>query len=157
MPETLEGQQAPDFSLQGSDGQTHTPADYRGKFLVLFFYPKDNTPGCTKEACGFRDGYAELQAAGATLLGVSRDSLVSHEKFITQYTLPFVLLSDPDHSMMEAYGAWGVKNMYGKETEGTLRSTVVVGPDGTVVKHWPRVKDAEAHPGEVLEFLQSLA
>jgi peroxiredoxin Q/BCP len=151
----LEGRKAPDFSLQGSDGKTHTLREYAGRTLVIYFYPKDNTPGCTKEACGFRDLYEQLQGIDAALVGVSRDSLASHDKFIGRFGLPFTLLSDPDTGMMQAYGAFGEKTMYGKKVQGTIRSTVVVGPDGTVLKHWPTVKNAEAHPQEVLEFLKA--
>jgi peroxiredoxin Q/BCP len=150
----LEGKNAPDFSLQGSDGKTHTLKDYAGRTLVIYFYPKDNTPGCTKEACGFRDLYGDLQGINAALVGVSKDSLASHDKFIGKFGLPFTLLSDPDATIMQTYGAFGEKTMYGKKVQGTIRSTVIVGPDGTVVKHWPAVKKAEAHPQEVLEFLK---
>jgi thioredoxin-dependent peroxiredoxin len=125
--------------------------------VVLYFYPKDNTPGCTKEACGFRDLNQDVQKAGAVVLGVSKDSLVSHEKFKTGYRLPFVLLSDPETKAMHTYGAWGKKMMYGKEVEGTIRSTVVIGPDGKVRKHWQTVKIAETHPEEVLGFLSQKA
>ena len=151
----LEGKNAPDFSLQGSDGKTHTLKDYAGRTLVIYFYPKDNTPGCTKEACGFRDLYGDLQGINVALVGVSRDSLASHDKFIGKFGLPFTLLSDPDATMMQAYGAFGEKTMYGKKVQGTVRSTVIVGPDGTVVKHWPAVKKAETHPQEVVEFLKA--
>jgi len=149
----LEGKPAPPFALAGSDGRTHSLADYVGRTLVIYFYPRDNTPGCTKEACGFRDLSADLAAAGAVVLGVSKDSLASHDKFIAKFELPFILLSDPEAAMMQAYGAFGEKTMYGKKVLGTIRSTVVVGPDGIVRKHWPTVKKAETHPAEVLEFL----
>ncbi len=152
MP-SLEGKAAPPFELAGSDGKTHRLADYRGKSVVLYFYPRDNTPGCTKEACGFRDLKPRLDAMGVALFGVSRDSLNSHDKFIRDFGLPFVLLSDPEATVMKAYGAYGEKTQYGKTTMGTIRSTVVVGPDGRVVKHWPKVAKAEAHPAEVIEFL----
>ncbi len=154
---SLEGKKAPDFTLAGSDGKTHSLADYRGKTVVIYFYPKDNTPGCTKEACGFRDLKPSLEALGAELLGVSKDSLKSHDKFIANFGLPFTLLSDPDATMMSAYGAFGEKVMYGKKTTGTIRSTVVVSPDGTVVKHWSKVAKAETHPAEVVEFLKESA
>ena len=150
----LEGKKAPNFNLEGSDGKKHTPKDYLGKTLVLYFYPKDNTPGCTKEACGFRDSNQALKKMGVVVLGVSKDSLASHEKFIGAFKLPFVLLSDPDTSMMKAYGAFGQKTMYGKTVEGTIRSTVVVGPDGKVARHWASVKNAAEHPDQVLEFLK---
>lgn len=152
----LEGKKAPAFVLDGNDGKKHALKDYAGKTVVLYFYPKDNTPGCTKEACGFRDHHKTVQKSGAVVLGVSRDSLASHQKFVADFKLPFILLSDPDTSMMRAYGAWGKKQMYGKTVEGTIRSTVVIGPDGKVLKHWPQVKKAEEHPDEVLEFLKSL-
>ena len=150
---SLEGKAAPPFTLAGSDGKTHSLQEYAGKTVVIYFYPKDNTPGCTKEACGFRDMNQHLEQLGIVLLGVSKDSLKSHDKFIADFDLPFVLLSDPDMQMMKAYGAYGEKVMYGKKTEGVIRSTVVVGPDGKVVRHWPKVAKAETHPAEVLEFL----
>jgi len=152
----LEGKKAPEFSLEGSDGRTHSPKDYAEKTLIIFFYPKDNTSGCTKEACGFRDHFGDLLKMEVALLGVSKDSLASHDKFITKHNLPFPLLSDPDTKMLRAYGAFGEKTMYGKKVEGTIRSTVVIGPDGKVVKHWQKVKKAEDHPREVLEYLKSV-
>lgn len=151
---SLEGKQAPDFELEGSNGKMHALHDYRGKTVVIYFYPKDNTPGCTKEACAFRDLHQELLGLDAVLLGVSKDSLKSHDKFIRDFGLPFVLLSDPEAKMMQAYGAFGEKVMYGKKTMGTIRSTVVVGPDGMVIKHWQTVKKAEDHPAVVVDFLK---
>jgi thioredoxin-dependent peroxiredoxin len=151
---SLEGTQAPDFELEGSDGKKHALSVYGGKTVVIYFYPKDNTPGCTKEACSFRDLHQEMQGLDAVLLGVSKDSLKSHDKFIRDFGLPFVLLSDPEAKMMQAYGAFGEKVMYGKKTMGTIRSTVVVGPDGMVVKHWQTVKKAEDHPAVVVDFLR---
>jgi len=150
----LEGATAPHFSLQGSDQKVHALTDYVGKTVVLYFYPRDNTPGCSKEACSFRDLYPQLTELDVVLFGVSKDSLASHDKFITKFGLPFVLLSDPDTEVMQAYGAFGEKTMYGKKVMGTIRSTVVIGPDGTVLRHWPKVKKAESHPQEVLAFLQ---
>lgn len=152
---SLEGKKAPDFELEGSDGKKHALHDFSGKTVVIYFYPKDNTPGCTKEACSFRDLYQDLQRLKVVLLGVSKDSLKSHDKFIRDFGLPFVLLSDPDAKMMQAYGAFGEKVMYGKKTMGTIRSTVVVGPDGMVVKHWQTVKKAEDHPAVVVDFLRA--
>lgn len=152
----LEGKPAPDFSLPGSDGRTHALRDYRGRTVVLYFYPKDDTPGCTKEACGFRDDFAALSRR-AVLLGVSKDDVTSHQAFAAKYTLPFVLLADEDTKVMKAYGAWGQKLLYGKPVTGTIRSTVVIGPDGRVLKHWASVRQAEAHPAEVRAFLESLA
>jgi peroxiredoxin Q/BCP len=151
---SLEGKKAPDFNLEGSDGRQHSLQDYRGKTVVIYFYPKDNTSGCTKEACGFRDNFSELASKGAVVIGVSKDSIASHGKFITNYRLPFVLLSDPDTSMMQVYGAFGEKVMYGKKTMGTIRSTVIIGPDGTVMKQWTKVAKAEQHPEQVLEYLR---
>jgi len=151
---SLEGKKAPDFILEGSDGTKHSLADYAGKMVVMYFYPRDNTPGCTMEACGFRDLKPQLDGMGAVLLGVSKDSIKSHDKFIRDFGLPFVLLSDPDARMMADYGAYGEKVMYGKKSMGVIRSTVIVGPDGKVVRHWPKVAKAEVHPAEVLDFLQ---
>ncbi len=151
---SLEGKPAPAFELAGSDGKTHRLADYAGKTVVLYFYPRDNTPGCTKEACGFRDLHGTLEGINAVVLGVSKDSLKSHDKFIGDFRLPFVLLSDPDAKVMAAYGAYGEKVMYGKKTTGVIRSTVIIGPDGTIVKQWPKVAKAETHPADVLEFLK---
>ncbi len=151
---SLEGKKAPDFELEGSDGKRHRLAEYAGKTVVIYFYPKDNTPGCTKEACGFRDLNKALLDMNVVLLGVSKDSLTSHDKFIKDFRLPFTLLSDPEAKMMGAYGAYGEKVMYGKKSLGAIRSTVVVGPDGKVIRHWPKVAKAETHPAEVLEFLK---
>ncbi len=149
----LEGKPAPDFSVAGSDGKTHRLRDYAGKTAILYFYPKDNTPGCTKEACAFGELYPLLQQQGVVLFGISKDSLASHDRFIAKFGLPFVLLSDPDGAMMQTYQAYGEKLMYGKQVTGTIRSTVVIGPDGTVTKHWHPVKDAAAHPQQVATFL----
>jgi len=151
----LEGKKAPAFSLEGNDGKTHSLEDYKGKTVVLYFYPKDNTPGCTKEACGFRDLNAALKKSSAVVLGVSKDSLDSHNKFVEKFKLPFVLLSDPKLEMMKKYSAYGKKMMYGKEVQGTIRSTVVIGPKGDVIKHWTTVKKAEEHPQAVLDYLKN--
>ncbi|GKS59695.1 peroxiredoxin [Nitrospira sp.] len=151
----LEGKKAPPFTLEGNDGQEHSLADYKGKTVVMYFYPKDNTPGCTKEACGFRDLNAKMKKSDVVVLGVSKDSISSHNGFAEKYKLPFVLLSDPDAAMMKKYGAFGKKVMYGKEVQGTIRSTVIIGPKGDVLKQWRTVKKAELHPEEVWEFLKS--
>lgn len=151
---SLEGKQAPDFTLAGNDGKQHNLSDYKGKVIIIYFYPKDNTSGCTKEACGFRDNYQELIDKGIVVFGVSKDSIASHNKFIDLYQLPFVLLSDPDTAMMTEYGAFGEKVMYGKKTVGTIRSTVIIGADGIVSKHWQKVAKAEQHPQQVLEYLR---
>jgi thioredoxin-dependent peroxiredoxin len=153
----LERKKAPAFSLEGSDGKKHSLADYAGKTVVLYFYPRDDTPGCTKEACGFRDLGASLKKSNTVVLGVSKDSIDSHKKFAGKYKLPFTLLSDPQLEVMKKYGAFGKKLMYGKTVEGTIRSTVVIGPKGEVIKQWPTVKKAENHPQEVLAFLTEQA
>ncbi|MCX7617558.1 thioredoxin-dependent thiol peroxidase [Tepidiforma sp.] len=154
MPDV--GAAAPAFSLPDQDGNTVSLADFAGKWVVLYFYPKDDTPGCTKEACSFRDRHAELQAKGAVVLGVSGDSSASHRKFADKYSLPFPLLADTEHEVARAYGAWGTKKMYGKEYEGMIRSTVVIDPAGKVVKTWPKVKP-DGHGDEVLAWLEANA
>jgi peroxiredoxin Q/BCP len=151
---SLEGKKAPEFSLLGSDGEQHTLSGYSGKTVILYFYPKDNTPGCTKEACGFRDSYEELTERGIVVLGVSKDSIASHTKFKESYSLPFVLLSDPATTTMMAYEAFGEKVLYGKSSLGTIRSTVIIGPDGIVKKQWAKVAKAEQHPEQVLAYLR---
>jgi len=151
---SLEDKIAPDFTLAGSDGKQHSLSDYEGKTVVIYFYPKDNTPGCTKEACGFRDNYKELRDKDIVVIGVSKDSIASHTKFRDLYNLPFLLLSDPDASMMTAYGAFGEKVMYGKKTVGTIRSTVIIGADGIVKKQWQKVAKADQHPEQVLNYIR---
>jgi peroxiredoxin Q/BCP len=147
-----EGRKAPDFRLESSEGETVSLDDFKGKTVVLYFYPKDDTPGCTREAQGFRDAAAKLKKKNAVVLGVSRDSIKSHCSFIDKYDLNFPLLSDPDGKTVRAYGAWGEKNMYGKKTEGLIRTTVVIAPDGTVKKVFPRVK-VDGHVEKVLEAI----
>jgi len=153
----LEGKKAPAFKLAGSDGKTHELKDYKGKIVVLYFYPKDDTPGCTKEACGFRDDFTKMMRLGAAVLGVSKDPVVVHQSFIRKFKLPFTLLSDPDSSVMKSYEAWGEKMLYGKPVTGTIRSTVVIDGDGKIIKHWTKVGNAGEHPSEVLDFLSDLA
>ena len=150
----VEGRKAPDFTLEDARGERVSLADFKGKHVIVYFYPKDDTPGCTKEACGFRDHWKDLQKAGVVVLGVSADSGASHAKFAAKYKLPFPLLSDPDRKLMTAWGAYGHKVMYGKKTKGVIRSSVWIGPDGTVRKHWARVADAAKHPGQVLEQIR---
>ena len=150
-----EGKKAPAFTLKGSDREKHSLKDYAGQTVVLYFYPRDNTPGCTKQACGFKKLNTKFKKKDAVILGVSKDSLESHDKFIDKFKLPFTLLSDPDTKVMAKYGAWGEKNMYGKKSMGVIRSTVVIGADGKILKHWKRVAKAETHPEKVLEFLDS--
>ncbi len=148
------GQEAPDFKLNDQFGKAVSIRDLRRKWVVLYFYPKDDTPGCTKEACNLRDNDAAIQKAGAVVLGVSGDSAASHAKFAEKYELPFQLLVDgDDHSVARAYGAFGMKKNYGKTYEGVIRSTVVIGPDGRVAKVWPKVKP-DSHGDEVLAWLQ---
>ena len=150
-----EGRKAPAFTLPDQDGNRVSLEDFAGKHVIVYFYPKDDTPGCTKEACGFRDRNRELDGVDAVVLGISPDSAESHRKFIDKYGLPFTLLSDPDRKVMKKYGAWGEKTMYGQKKVGVVRSTVWIGPDGKVRKHWARVAKAEAHPEKVLEALQA--
>ena len=149
-----EGKKAPSFTLQDAAGKSVSLDDFKGKDVVVYFYPKDDTPGCTKEACGFRDLWKELQKAGVVVLGVSADSGASHTKFAEKYKLPFTLLSDPNRKIMEAWGAYGDKMMYGKKTKGVIRSTVWIGPDGVVRKHWKRVSDAAKHPALVWDAVR---
>jgi len=152
MAELKEGAKAPAFSLQSDEGKTVKLSDFAGKTLVLYFYPKADTPGCTRESCDFRDEIAVFKKAKAAVVGVSKDGLPALQKFKKKYDLPFPLLSDPDHKVQETYGAWGKKNMYGKMVEGTIRSTVIIGPDGKIVKHFPKVK-VEGHAQEVIDAL----
>ena len=147
-----EGTIAPDFTLLTDGGGEVTLSDYRGKKVVLYFYPKDDTPGCTTEACNFRDDYSRIIAAGAAVLGVSPDSVKSHDKFKLKYQLPFALLSDPDHQVAEMYGAWGEKKMYGKSYMGILRSTFIIDEEGKILKVFPNVAPKE-HSQEVLAVL----
>ena len=155
MAAITEGRKAPSFTLPDADGRSVSLGDFKGQDVVVYFYPRDDTPGCTKEACGFRDHWKELQKAGVVVLGVSADSGESHKKFAAKYRLPFTLLTDRDRKVMTAWGAYGDKMMYGKKTKGVIRSTVWVGPDGTVRKHWARVADAAKHPAAVLEAMTS--
>jgi peroxiredoxin Q/BCP len=150
-----EGKAAPAFTLRDADGNEVSLADFAGRHVILYFYPKDDTPGCTKEACGFRDEWKALTKLGAVVLGVSADDAASHRKFAAKYKLPFPLLSDPDRKVMTKYGAYGEKTLYGKKTVGVIRSTVWIGPDGKVRKHWAKVADAAKHPAQVLAALQA--
>lgn len=150
--------EAPTFEAKDQIGQHVSSRDLRGKWVVLYFYPKDDTPGCTKEACNIRDNYAAIQRTGAIVLGVSGDTTAaSHQKFAEKYELPFQLLvDDEEHSIARSYGAWGTKNMYGRSYEGVLRSTFIIGPDGRVAHSWPKVKP-DAHGEEVLAWLDEHA
>ena len=150
-----EGKAAPAFTLQDAAGNKVALKDLRGHNVIVYFYPRDNTPGCTKEACGFRDRWQDIQKQDAIVLGISPDSAASHQKFTAQYQLPFTLLCDPDKKVMEKYGAWGEKMMYGKKTVGVIRSTVWIGPNGKLKKHWKRVAKAADHPAKVIEALRA--
>ena len=152
-----EGKAAPLFTLTDVAGDKVALKDFKGKHVVVYFYPRDDTPGCTKEACGFRDHWQEIQDMNAVVLGISPDSQESHRQFREKYDLPFNLLADPDRKVMTKYGAYGEKNMYGKKVMGVIRSTVLVGPNGKVVKHWRRVAKAADHPQKVLEVLKGVA
>jgi peroxiredoxin Q/BCP len=150
----VEGTSAPLFTLKDSHGHKCSLRDLRGRNVIVYFYPRDDTPGCTKEAQAFRDLWKKIQANDATVLGISPDTEASHERFADKYRLPFTLLSDPDKKVMAKYGAYGEKMMYGKRVVGVIRSTVWVGPDGKVKKHWARVGNAAQHPAKVLDALQ---
>lgn len=149
------GELAPDFALPDQEGRVHRLSDYRGRWVVLYFYPKDDTPGCTKEACGFRDEKGRLEALGAVVLGVSADEVESHRAFAEKYRLNFPLLADPKKEAILAYGAWGKKNLYGKEYEGVLRQTLLIDPEGRIAKVWRKVSP-EGHAEEVAKALEVL-
>ena len=149
------GKKAPAFTLESSDGGKVKLKDLTGQVVVLYFYPRDNTPGCTIEAEGFRDALPALKKLGAVVLGVSKDSIASHCKFRDKFKLNFPLLTDEDGKVMEAYGAWGDKVMYGKKMKGIIRSTVLIGKDGKVKQHWPKVS-VKGHVDEVVEAVKAL-
>jgi peroxiredoxin Q/BCP len=147
-----EGEQAPDFTLESDAGEQVSLSGLRGKPVVLYFYPKDDTPGCTAQACGIRDAYGEFEQAGAVVLGVSPDSVKKHVKFKDKYDLPFTLLADPEHALAESYGVWGEKKYMGKSYMGVNRTTFVIGADGAVVKVFENVKPL-THADDVLAAL----
>ena len=149
------GKQAPDFALLNQDGQEIRLRDLAGRTVVLFAYPKANTPGCTIQACGVRDAYAQVERAGALVLGLSPDPVARLQRWREKENFPYDLLSDPDHAVLEAYGAWGEKMMYGRKTVGVIRSTVTVGPDGRVARIWPKVR-VKGHVDKVLEAVKEL-
>lgn len=149
------GQPAPPFTLPDQDGTEVSLADLAGQPVVVYFYPRDDTSGCTTQACGIRDQWAEFEAAGAAVLGISPDPVDSHAKFAAKHDLPHRLLADPDRTVIEPYGAWGIKKMYGKEYEGVIRSTVLVAPDGTVAAVWPKVQPKK-HADQVLTAIGEL-
>lgn len=151
-----EGQMAPEFEALDQNGARVSLRDLRGKPVVLYFYPKDDTPGCTKEACSFRDAWGEFERRGAVVLGVSTDPVKSHAKFVEKFRLPFRLLADVDQAIVRAYGVLGEKVFMGRRYLGTHRVTFLIGPDGKIAAVWPKVKP-EGHAGEVLAALESLA
>lgn len=147
------GQPAPDFNLTGHDGKEYSLSGFRGKTIILYFYPKDMTPGCTDEACQFRDYHAAANARQAVIIGVSPDPPAKHKQFADKYQLPFLLLSDTDHKTARAYKAWGKKKLYGKEYEGVLRTTVIIDPQGIIVRVFEKVKVA-GHAADVLNAIE---
>lgn len=147
-----EGMKAPDFSLPDQNGTIHTLEEYRGKKVILYFYPRDNTPGCTKQACGFGERYPRFLEQGAVVIGISKDSVASHKKFEEKYALPFTLLSDTELTAIQAYDVWKEKNMYGKKTMGVVRTTYLIDEEGMIRKAMDKVKAAD-NPGQMLELL----
>lgn len=153
IPVLKEGAKAPAFSVESDSGEKVSLKDFKGKTVVLYFYPKDDTPGCTQEACDFRDSLARLKKHDAVVLGISRDAVEKHQKFKKKHELPFPLLSDVDGSMCEAYGVWQEKTLYGRKFMGIVRTTVVVGPDGKVKKVYPKVK-VRGHVDQIIDDLK---
>lgn len=147
------GDKAPNFDLMDQDGQEHRLADYKGKRTLFYFYPKDDTPGCTAQACNLRDNIEDLKKDGLTVVGVSKDDEKSHKKFASKYNLPFTILADPDTKMIDAYGAWGERSLYGRKFLGTVRSAVLVGADLKVEMVWPKIAPLKTVP-EVKKFLE---
>jgi len=146
---------APDFNLPDQKGKIHSLSDYKGGWLVVYFYPKDNTPGCTKEACSFRDNSQEFSKMGVNIIGISKDDVSSHKKFAEKYHLNFPLLSDPEHKVIEAYGAWGKKKFMGREFFGTIRSTFLISPEGEIIKEYKSVNPL-THTSQILGDLKRL-
>ena len=146
------GTVAPEFTLLDQDGKERKLSEWRGKKIVLYFYPKDNTPGCTKEACSLRDSYSELLKLNAVVVGVSKDSVDSHQKFIAKQNLNFILLSDPEHKVQEEYQAWGEKMNYGKKYFGTIRCTYIIDEDGKIEKTFPKVS-VSTHGEDIIKYL----
>jgi len=134
------GKPAPDFNLEDQAGKSHSLNDLKGKTTLIYFYPKDETPGCTQQACSLRDNFEALQAKGVDIIGVSKDDVTSHQKFASHYDLPFPILADTETKMTSAYDAWGERNMYGRKFMGTIRSAVLIGPDLTILAHWPKIQ-----------------
>lgn len=154
--ENLVGQQAPEFTLPDQNGDMHSLSDYRGKWVILYFYPKDDTPGCTIQACDIRDNWSEYQKLHAVVIGISADSLESHQKFEAKYDLPFTLLSDPQKTVLKSFHAYREKNLYGKIMLGIVRSTVIIDPEGKIAKHYKRVQ-AKKHAEQTLAFLKQVS
>jgi peroxiredoxin Q/BCP len=152
MATVAEGDMAPDFTLPRSGGGTVSLHDLRGRDVVLYFYPKDDTPGCTKEACGFRDIHPQIEDADAVVIGISPDSVESHDRFAAKYNLPFPLVADTDHQVAEAYGVWTEKSLYGKKYMGVERSTFLIDREGRIKKAWRQVRPEE-HPAQVVEAI----
>lgn len=148
--------QAPNFSLPDQTNTVRNLNDYAGKWLVVYFYPKDDTPGCTTEACSFRDEYQYLGERGLSVVGISKDSVQSHAKFAVKYDLKFPLLSDPEGTVVQAYGAWGLKTFMGRKFQGIIRKTFLINPDGEIVKEYPKVTPKE-HVGEILKDFEALS
>ena len=146
---------APDFALPDAEGQMHRLSDFRGQKVVLYFYPRDNTPGCTRQACAFAAAYGQFRQRGAVVIGVSKDSAAAHQKFAARYELPFLLLSDPDHAVLEQYDVWKEKKQCGKVSMGTVRSTYLIGEDGTILKAMPKVKP-DTNAADVLAAIDAL-
>ena len=144
---------APDFALSDKGGNTVCLSDFRGKKVILYFYPKDNTPGCTRQACAFGGAYEEFKELGAVVIGISKDSAESHRKFAEKYDLPFILLSDPEHEVIEDYGVWQEKKLYGKVSMGVVRSTYIIDEEGLIEKVMPKVKP-DTNAAEILEYLK---
>ena len=144
---------APDFTLQDKDGNDVRLSDFAGKRVVLYFYPRDNTPGCSRQACAFAAAYDGFRELDVVVIGVSKDSVASHQRFAEKYNLPFILLSDPEHQVIEAFGAWQEKKNYGKVSMGTVRCTYVIGADGRIEKVMPKVKP-DTNAAEILEYLR---
>ena len=144
---------APDFALSDKDGNTVRLSDFRGKKVILYFYPKDNTPGCTRQACAFGGAYEEFKELGAVVIGISKDSAESHRKFAEKYDLPFILLSDPEHKVIEDYGVWQEKKLYGKVSMGVVRSTYIIDEEGLIEQVMPKVTP-DTNAAEILEYLK---
>ena len=148
------GAQAPQFTLPDKNGKPVSLSDFAGKRVVLYFYPKDNTPGCTRQACAFADAYQQFQQLDIVVIGISKDSAASHEKFAQKYQLPFILLSDPELSAIQAYGVWQEKKLYGKVSMGVVRTTFIIGPDGVIEKVMPKVKP-DTNAADILAWLKN--